>query len=125
MSEFKKALMKDEFFKAEVKIRNSIESLRVKQLDRIKLSENTDDKSENFVRENQLDLNDPADRMRAQIESNKDRVVGTSPLYESQLVAKVIDKKTIFDPDVKVHMGSLMIGMFVFLVLCLTIALCS
>lgn len=107
-------------------IENSFDSVRAKHgIDYDSDAPTVSDMRENFVGENQLDLNDPADRMRAQIESNKDRVVGTSPLYESQLVAKVIDKKTIFDPDVKVHMGSLMIGMFVFLVLCLTIALCS
>lgn len=71
-----------------------------------------------------FDLSDPADRMRAQIYANKDREVGTTPLYGNKIVAKVANQKTVFEPDVKVHMGWMMFGMFVFLVGCMTIALC-
>lgn len=109
-------------------IENSFDSIRKKNgIDYV-----ADTPTENMVKEKfeelnavpEFDLSDPVDRMNAQIYSNKDREVGTMPLYGNKVFAKVADKKTLFAPDVKVHMGGLMISMFIFLVGCMTIALC-
>ena len=109
-------------------IENSFDSIRKKNgIDYV-----ADTPTENMIKEKfeelntdpEFDLSDPVDRMNAQIYSNKDREVGTMPLYGNKIISKVADKKTLFAPDVKVHMGGLMISMFIFLVGCMTIALC-
>ena len=86
--------------------------------------ENVEKHRENVQPQRHYDLSDPRERMLAQIEANSNREVFTTPYYGNKIFAKVMDQKTIFEPNIRVHVGPLILLSFIFITFTVALGMC-